>query len=149
VLFEVLCARPAVDPLLAREQVNLAEWAMQWQKKGMLQQIIDPHLVGQIRPSSLKKFGETAEKCLADYGVDRPTMGDVLWNLEYALQLQETGQQREPHEASNINGPEPPTPGSVPDIPSNNIRGEGEDRNYNSDISTTKVFSQLMTNEGR
>ncbi|GLT78051.1 hypothetical protein SLA2020_495980 [Shorea laevis] len=149
VLFEVLCARPAVDPLLAREQVNLAEWAMQWQNKGMLEQIIDPHLVGQIRPSSLKKFGETAEKCLAEYGVDRPTMGDVLWNLEYALQLQETGQQREPHEASNINGPEPPAPGSVPHIPSNNIRREGEDGNYNSDISTTKVFSQLMTNEGR
>ncbi|KAM3682187.1 hypothetical protein ACB098_12G054700 [Castanea mollissima] len=149
VLFEVLCARPAVDPLLAREQVNLAEWAMQWYKKGMLEKIIDPHLVGQIKPSSLKKFGETAEKCLADYGVDRPTMGDVLWNLECALQLQETRQQREPHEDGNTDVPELPTPGIDPCAPSINTRTEGEDGDPTSDMSTTKVFSQLITNEGR
>lgn len=145
VLFEVLCARPAVDPLLSREQVNLAEWAMQWQKKGTLEQIIDPHLIGRIKPASLKKFGETAEKCLADYGVDRPSMGDVLWNLEYALQLQEAGTSSQPseHNDPDKNTPESSEPSSkAPQAQSSN----GE---TSSDLRTSQVFSQLMTNEGR
>ncbi|KAK8916224.1 putative receptor-like protein kinase [Platanthera zijinensis] len=89
VLIETLCARPALDPALPREQVNLAEWGMQWKRKGMMEKIIDPHLIGTINDDSLNKFVEAAEKCLAEHGVDRPSMGDVLWNLEYALQLQD------------------------------------------------------------
>lgn len=89
VLFEVICARPVINPTLPKEQINLAEWAMHWQQRGMLEQIIDPHLAGAYSPGSLRKFGEIAEKCLADDGRNRPTIGDVLWNLEYVLQLQE------------------------------------------------------------
>ncbi|KAL1215073.1 putative receptor-like protein kinase [Cardamine amara subsp. amara] len=93
VLFEVLCARPVINPQLPREQVNLAEYAMTLHRKGMLEKIIDPKIVGTISKGSLRKFVEAAEKCLAEYGVDRPGMGDVLWNLEYALQLQEASAQ--------------------------------------------------------
>ncbi|KAI4340894.1 hypothetical protein MLD38_025688 [Melastoma candidum] len=150
VLFEVLCARPAVDPMLAREQVNLAECAMQWQKKGMLSEIIDPHLAGDISASSLKKYGDTAEKCLAEYGMDRPSMGDVLWNLEYALQLHEDGRQREPQEDSDADVADLPTKGTVRKVqPQKAETSEGDYVAASSDVSTTQVFSQLLTSEGR
>ncbi|KAL3368469.1 hypothetical protein AABB24_009366 [Solanum stoloniferum] len=102
VLFEVLCARPAIGHYISKEMVSLAAWAIDSQKKGQLEQIVDPNLAAKIRPESLRKFGETAVKCLADSGVDRPSMSDVLWNLEYALHLQEPVIQDDPEENSTI-----------------------------------------------
>ncbi|CAL5341906.1 unnamed protein product [Camellia sinensis] len=152
VLMEVLCTRPALNPVLPRDQVNIAEWAMNWQKKGMLDQIIDSNLVGKVNPASLKKFGETAEKCLAEYGVDRPSMGDVLWNLEYALQLEET--------SSALMEPEDNSTNHIPGIPltplepfdysvsmvDEVISGTDDDA---EDPTTSAVFSQLVNPHGR
>ncbi|XAR59359.1 Non-specific serine/threonine protein kinase [Bertholletia excelsa] len=89
VLFEVVCARAVINPSLPKDQINLAEWAMRWQRQGSLETIIDPHLKKKYSPESLKKFGEIAEKCLADEGKSRSTMGEVLWHLEYVLQIHE------------------------------------------------------------
>ncbi|XP_049404322.1 receptor-like protein kinase HERK 1 [Solanum stenotomum] len=96
VLFEVLCARPAIVQTPPSGMISLAEWVVESQKKGQLEQIIDPNLVAKIRPESLRMFGETAVKCLALSGEDRPSMGDVLWKLEYALCLQESVIQHDP-----------------------------------------------------
>ncbi|KAL2494300.1 putative receptor-like protein kinase [Forsythia ovata] len=89
VLFEVVCARAVINPTLPKDQINLAEWTMRWQRQRSLESIIDPRLRGKYSPESLMKFGEIAEKCLADEGKSRPTLGEVLWHLEYVLQLQE------------------------------------------------------------
>ncbi|KAL0377852.1 UNVERIFIED_CONTAM: putative receptor-like protein kinase [Sesamum radiatum] len=91
---------PAIDNSLPGKQINLAEWGLSWHRKGQLEKIVDPLLVGKINPNSLRKFGETVEKCLQENGADRPNMGDVMWDLEYSLLLQQTEVPREPHEDS-------------------------------------------------
>ncbi|XP_047308654.1 receptor-like protein kinase FERONIA [Impatiens glandulifera] len=93
VLFEIILARPALNPTLPKEQVSLAEWALHCHKKGILDQLTDPYLKGKIAPECFKKIAETAVKCVSDQGIERPSMGDVLWNLEFALQLQESAEE--------------------------------------------------------
>jgi serine/threonine protein kinase len=100
VLFEVLCARPAVIPMgeieeEEHEKVSLAEWALHCCQMGTLDQIIDPYLRGKIVPECFKTFTDIARKCLADRGSERPSMGDVLWNLELAMKQQEGAGQQE------------------------------------------------------
>ncbi|CAM0957597.1 unnamed protein product [Alopecurus aequalis] len=148
VLLEVICARPVIDPTLPRDMINLAEWATKWQMRGELGQIVDPTIAGTIRPESLRKYGETVEKCLAEYGVDRPTMGDVLWNLEFVLQLQEAGP-----DISNID-----SMNQISELPTDTRRvgaleiGAADESHMNIDysqMSTNDAFSQLMNTEGR
>ncbi|GMP37835.1 hypothetical protein CsSME_00009339 [Camellia sinensis var. sinensis] len=157
VLFEVLCARPALNPALPREQVNLAEWGMQWKRKGLLEKIIDPHLIGNINLESMKKFAEAAEKCLADYGVDRPTMGDVLWNLEYALQLQEASSQGKAEDENKAlaatAAPAPaPAPISTPDNHPNALPEQSrtpKEVQAVDEHSGTAMFAQFAALNGR
>ncbi|KAG6666152.1 hypothetical protein CIPAW_01G011100 [Carya illinoinensis] len=146
---KVLCARPAIINSTKREEMNLAEWGMLWQKKGQLESIIDPLLVGDINPDSLRKFGETAEKCLKGEGASRPTMLDVIWDLEYALQLHQTKVHREPHEDTTTNAffVELPSLNSIPDWEDNDLLIGGEVDG--SDTTDSGVFSQLRVGAAR
>ncbi|GFS30507.1 malectin/receptor-like protein kinase family protein [Actinidia rufa] len=89
VLLEVLCARPVIVTELPPEQVSLAVWGRYCLQNGTVDQIVDPHLTGQIAPECLRKFGEIVDSCLHDKGIQRPTMSDVVWGLEFAMQLQD------------------------------------------------------------
>ncbi|GLT78852.1 hypothetical protein SLA2020_503720 [Shorea laevis] len=158
VLLEVLCARPAIsrDPQLPREQVNLAEWGLLCHQKGLLDTIVDPSIKSQISPNSLRKFAETAEKCLQEDGADRPSMGDVLWDLEYALQLQQTAVHREPHEDSTTDANSGLQMIHVQRLPSLSLQIEKDDMPILGDsttdeslLSTSEVFSQLRIDDAR
>ncbi|KAB1218000.1 Receptor-like protein kinase HERK 1 [Morella rubra] len=145
VMLEVLCGRPVIDPSLPREEVNLVEWVLNSQKRGQLVEIVDSRIASQIKPESLRKFGEIAEKCLAEHGVHRPTMGDVLWNLECALRLQEIGRRSDPNGelSSQIN-------------PVNNLETSVSTAQFSmgsvcdlDGVSMSKVFAQMVREDMR
>jgi hypothetical protein len=134
--------------------VNLAEWGMKWQKRGELHQIVDQRISGTIRPDSLRKFGETVEKCLADYGVERPSMGDVLWNLEYVLQLQDADSTVSDVNSMNRIVELPSQVQNVGTLESISVTmaeaGASNEPDHDlSDVSMSRVFSQLIKAEGR
>jgi serine/threonine protein kinase len=83
VLFEVLTmARPG-------DMVGgLVDYAVACHRNGTLKDAIDPEIKDQVAQECLEKFAETAVECLAGNCIERPVIGDVLWNLELAVQLQ-------------------------------------------------------------
>ncbi|KAM7488667.1 hypothetical protein LguiB_026151 [Lonicera macranthoides] len=89
VLFEVLCGRPAVDLRLHEDQRGLARWAQYCVKEGIVERIIDPNLKWEIFPDSLLAFVKVANKCLHVCPRKRPTMTEVVAELETALTFQE------------------------------------------------------------
>ncbi|KAK9277242.1 hypothetical protein L1049_006781 [Liquidambar formosana] len=89
VLFEVLCNRPAVTAVEQEdEEASLAEWALHCHQSGSIDRMIDANLRGTIGSECLVVYVEIAAKCLAHKGIERPSMGEVLKNLEHALTLQ-------------------------------------------------------------
>lgn len=140
VLFEVVCARAVINPSLPKDQINLAEWALCWQKKNSLETITDPCLKGQYCLESFEKFADIAEKCLEEEGRSRPTMGEVLWQLESVLQIQESWEQKKAEEESSSlltqfpdgkNGDTSSKKMMKTDSDANNREGESESRFMN------------------
>ncbi|XP_010509028.1 PREDICTED: probable receptor-like protein kinase At2g39360 [Camelina sativa] len=139
VMLEVLCGRPVIDPSLPREKVNLIEWAMKLVKKGKVEEIIDPFLDGKVKLEEVKKYCDLTEKCLAQNGIERPTMGDLLWNLEFMLQVQAKDEK-----AAMVvdDKPEASVVGSTVQF---SVNGVGDI----AGISMSKVFAQMVREETR
>ncbi|MED6164646.1 hypothetical protein PIB30_092230, partial [Stylosanthes scabra] len=74
VLLEVLSSRPALCF-----------------ENGNLEQLVDPIIEGEIVEECLQVYLGVSMRCLAERGVERPSTGDVLQNLEIAKRLQENG----------------------------------------------------------
>ncbi|XP_028773770.1 receptor-like protein kinase FERONIA [Neltuma alba] len=95
VLLEVLCGRPPFLRTLEKEKASLVEWVRKCHHEGVICETVDSFIIESIRPESLKAFSDMALKCLEDDPNERPSMSEVEWSLEYALQLQECAEETE------------------------------------------------------
>ncbi|XP_057448066.1 receptor-like protein kinase FERONIA [Lotus japonicus] len=106
VMFEVLCGRPAVNAEAVEEEdekVGLAEWALHCYQSGTVDRLVDKDLEGKIRSEWLMEFVDIGIKCLSNKGAERPTMGEVLGNLEKILSWQESLEEQEINASPFVN----------------------------------------------
>ncbi|XP_073293973.1 putative receptor-like protein kinase At5g39000 isoform X2 [Primulina huaijiensis] len=98
VLLEVLCGRPALDLRVSEAEQILSQWAREKIREGEVELIVDSSLIKEISPNSLKSFVEIAERCLDEEPKKRPTMTQVVRQLESALEQQDLRESSVPKE---------------------------------------------------
>ncbi|KAJ6771608.1 BINDING PROTEIN putative-RELATED [Salix koriyanagi] len=76
---KVLCARPPIVNSKQREEINLAEWGMFWQKEGQLEKIIDPLLLQQT-PAHEEAY-EDNTTATASTDLAFPPMQNLSYNM--------------------------------------------------------------------
>ncbi|GFP79778.1 putative receptor-like protein kinase at5g39000 [Phtheirospermum japonicum] len=92
VLFEILCGRPAVDLSVAEDEHILTIWARDKINEGEVDQIVASSLREEMSSASLNTFVGIAERCLRDDPKNRPTMSQVVQQLELALEQHDNKQ---------------------------------------------------------
>ncbi|KAI4971729.1 hypothetical protein ZWY2020_002643 [Hordeum vulgare] len=88
ILLEVITGKPSasrseLESLRAQLSEALAE------DPDMLKDMADPTIRGTFAVDSLSKVTEVALNCTAGDPSDRPSVDDVLWNLQYSMQVQD------------------------------------------------------------
>ena len=141
VLCEVLCGKPPIIRAIEDEPIGLAAWVLQYYHNGKLDQVFDPFLKGEITPKCLKKFGEIIVSCLLVNGTKRPAMDDVVWGLEFALELQEREEKDDMLDVAEIDMKDDD---ELPLFPTSDVN-ESDDRIFNcsGELSRTNSNNQV------
>lgn len=88
ILFEVLCGRLAMIMNYNDECRFLSKLAKIHYKEGKLDEIINPNLLKQKKPNSLRTFSRIAYQCLKKDRKQRLTMGLIVEELQNSLEFQ-------------------------------------------------------------
>ncbi|KAL7101845.1 hypothetical protein ACP275_08G080200 [Erythranthe tilingii] len=102
VLLEVLCGRPVLDSRAEGEERILPIWARSKISEGKVDQIVASSLREEISVDSLKTFVGVAERCLDDEPKNRPTMSQIVVQLEMALEQHESKQPLVLNESEDV-----------------------------------------------
>ncbi|CAN6350414.1 unnamed protein product [Urochloa humidicola] len=87
VLLELITGRPAIlrDP----EPTSIIHWSRQRLARGNIEGVVDPRMRGDHDVNGVWKAADVALKCTAQSSAQRPTMTDVVAQLQECLQLEE------------------------------------------------------------
>ncbi|CAN0839617.1 Probable inactive leucine-rich repeat receptor-like protein kinase At3g03770 [Linum grandiflorum] len=87
ILLEVIVGRP----IMYRNEVTvLKDLVSAAADDASRRSIVDPNVQKECSNESLKTMVDTCIRCLTDDPSTRPSIGDVLWNLQFAAQVQES-----------------------------------------------------------
>ncbi|KAF3434342.1 hypothetical protein FNV43_RR25445 [Rhamnella rubrinervis] len=64
--------------------------------------IVDPAVHKECSSESLKTMMEICVRCLSNEQIDRPSVEDILWNLQYAAQVQDSGSVDSPNNQESL-----------------------------------------------
>ncbi|KAF8727330.1 hypothetical protein HU200_018932 [Digitaria exilis] len=86
VLLELVTGRPAIlrDP----EPISIILWSRQRLARGNIEGVVDPRMRGDHDVNSVWKTADIALKCTAQSSAQRPTMADVVAQLQECLDLE-------------------------------------------------------------
>ncbi|XP_054802718.1 receptor-like protein kinase FERONIA [Prosopis cineraria] len=156
VLLEVLCGRPPLLRNVEKKKTSLVVWVRKCHRDDVIHQTVDPFLTERIKSESLKAFSDLALKCLVDNGNERPSMNDVVWGLEFALQLQECTEELVGLEGK---GEERALLGKVANVKDSLVVFTSSDESKGSRLTTSSsenqslisksIFSELVHPTGR
>ncbi|KAJ0523883.1 putative protein kinase RLK-Pelle-CrRLK1L-1 family [Helianthus annuus] len=94
VLFEILCGRLCIEYHKHElTKILVREWRRCYEEK-RLDDIILPGLKEQMDPGSLKSFSAVAYRCVKKAREERPTMAEIVKELEFSLKQQEIFENR-------------------------------------------------------
>lgn len=94
VLLELLTSKKAIDFNRGADNVNLAVYVQQKVEEEKLMETVDPALregASQVALDTMKALGFLAMGCLEERRQNRPSMKEVLEEIEYIMSIEETG----------------------------------------------------------
>ncbi|KAM7520007.1 hypothetical protein LguiB_018969 [Lonicera macranthoides] len=93
ILFEMIVGRPfntRTEVEFIKDQLQACIMAEGVARKSM--SVVDPAVRDACSDESLKTMMEICSRCLLNNPADRPSLEDVLWNLQFAAQVQDACQ---------------------------------------------------------
>ncbi|CAM6038066.1 unnamed protein product [Sphagnum compactum] len=147
VLLELICGRQPIDITLSdRMAWNIGEWVKPHLDEGAINNIIDKAMGDNYKLESIWKVAEIAIVSIQPFGVNRPTMRQVVSDLREAIEMETSmqsydgssiGMQSDPSFAPTISRPTTATTMARHDNNNHHIPGSSPHVRYMSSPSET------------